>query len=376
MGKLQNPSATNGGKFFRADQGNVGLRAIKTDTVEVDVGFGGAFGSNSNDIDARKGLPDLGALVEFGPRVKWKLGEASDTGRLRAEVALRGVFDLTDGFRDKGLTLEHESHPWRVQPTSQVHWFDKTRAPPSASGSPMFWPNPLPHPMTDGLRNRIEGREGRGGRFNLATSVESGRKLRLSQECGAILTVRGLMGTSTFLSLFRETLQIDIPVAPNFTAPASRPKSCSYPFFLRVPVRSGRFAAIICRSGIRASNRRRGLSSMVQHVLRIAFIRHEDSRQRRFYGRSSDEERRNRLRNVCRHAEPRCRHSRSQRPCQSGHSQRNEKRHGRSIARKPGFGESTEEGWLHPCRFKDGRRRRRGGNVAIHGQTLTIAARV
>lgn len=96
------------GKYFRADQGNVGLRAVKTDAMELDIGFGGAFGANSNDIDARKGMSDLGTLVEFGPRVKWNLGAAPGNGRLRAEIALRGVFDVTDRFRDKGLALEPE----------------------------------------------------------------------------------------------------------------------------------------------------------------------------------------------------------------------------------------------------------------------------
>jgi outer membrane protein len=96
------------GKFLRADEGTVGLRAINTDSLEVDVGFGGAFGSNSNDIEARKGMPDLGTLVEFGPRLKWKFGGTPDKGRWRSEVALRGVFDLSDGFKDKGLALEPE----------------------------------------------------------------------------------------------------------------------------------------------------------------------------------------------------------------------------------------------------------------------------
>ena len=96
------------GQYLRADRGNVGLRAIKTDTMEVDVGFSGAFGSNSNDIEARKGMPDLGTLVEFGPRVKWNLGSGPGNGRLRAELALRGVFDLSDSFKDKGLSLEPE----------------------------------------------------------------------------------------------------------------------------------------------------------------------------------------------------------------------------------------------------------------------------
>ena len=96
------------GKFLRSEDGTVGLRAIKTDTLEVDVGFGGSFGSNSNDIEARRGMPNLGTLVEFGPRVKWKLGKTPDNGRLRTDVALRGVFDLTDSFKDKGLALEPE----------------------------------------------------------------------------------------------------------------------------------------------------------------------------------------------------------------------------------------------------------------------------
>ena len=96
------------GQYLRADNGSVGLRAVKTDAVEVDVGFSGAFGSNSNDIDARKGMPDLGTLAEFGPRVKWNLGSGPGNGRLRAELALRGVFDLSDSFKDKGLSLEPE----------------------------------------------------------------------------------------------------------------------------------------------------------------------------------------------------------------------------------------------------------------------------
>ena len=93
------------GKYFRADQNTVGLRAVKTDAMELDIGFGGALGSSSKDVDVRKGMPDLGTLVEFGPRLKWNLGAAPGGGRLRAEVALRGVFDVSDSFRDKGVAL-------------------------------------------------------------------------------------------------------------------------------------------------------------------------------------------------------------------------------------------------------------------------------
>ena len=96
------------GKYFRADRGSVGVRAVKTDALELDVGFGGAFGSTSKEVDARNGMPDLGTLVEFGPRIKWNLGAAPGNGRWRAEMALRGVFDLTDQFKDRGFSLEPE----------------------------------------------------------------------------------------------------------------------------------------------------------------------------------------------------------------------------------------------------------------------------
>lgn len=94
------------GRFLRADRDGVGLRAIMTPDFELDVGFAGSFGSNSNDIEVRRGMPNLGTLVEFGPRLKWNLGEGPAGGRLRAEFPLRGVFDLSDHLRSKGLAFE------------------------------------------------------------------------------------------------------------------------------------------------------------------------------------------------------------------------------------------------------------------------------
>ena len=133
------------GQFLRADQGTVGLRAIKTDTMELDVGFGGAFGSNSNDIEARQGMPDLGTLVEFGPRVKWKLGGAPGNGRLRAELALRGVFDLSDSFKDKGIALEPEliyerasSSGWRYSTSLGLVFGDERLTDTFYGVSPMY----------------------------------------------------------------------------------------------------------------------------------------------------------------------------------------------------------------------------------------------
>jgi outer membrane protein len=91
------------GRWLRADEGTVGLRALKTENTELDIGFSGAFGSSASNSDARRGMPDIGTLVEFGPRLKVKLG-----GGWRAALPLRGVFDLSDGLASRGLAFEPE----------------------------------------------------------------------------------------------------------------------------------------------------------------------------------------------------------------------------------------------------------------------------
>lgn len=97
------------GRVLRAEQGTVGVRAAKTERMELDIGFAGSFGSAASDNDARRGLPNIGTLVEFGPRMRWRLGPASlfDVGgNLAAAVPLRGVFDLNNGFEYRGMALE------------------------------------------------------------------------------------------------------------------------------------------------------------------------------------------------------------------------------------------------------------------------------
>ena len=94
------------GEYLRVDRETLGLRAVNQPLYEVDIGFAGAFGSRAGDSEARRGMPELGTLVEFGPRLKLNLGSVNDDGRLRAEFALRGVFDLDDKFRNKGVSFE------------------------------------------------------------------------------------------------------------------------------------------------------------------------------------------------------------------------------------------------------------------------------
>jgi outer membrane scaffolding protein for murein synthesis (MipA/OmpV family) len=94
------------GDVLRADRDSAGIRAMKTETFELDVGLAGAFGSENQSIDARQGMRKLGTLVELGPRLKWNLGAGPAGGRLSAEFPARAVLDLSDEAAHRGWSLE------------------------------------------------------------------------------------------------------------------------------------------------------------------------------------------------------------------------------------------------------------------------------
>lgn len=93
------------GDWLRAEEGNVGVRAKRSATTEFDVGLAGSFGSAPRDNDARRGMPRIGTLAEFGPRVKFDLGEAPGGGRWRAAVPLRAVLDVDHAFDFRGISF-------------------------------------------------------------------------------------------------------------------------------------------------------------------------------------------------------------------------------------------------------------------------------
>lgn len=94
------------GKVLRADQNGVGARLLNTDKVEFDIGFAGSLPAESDDVDARRGMRDLGTLVEFGPRVRYKFADMGEAGRMRFELPLRAVIEARGGLRRQGWTME------------------------------------------------------------------------------------------------------------------------------------------------------------------------------------------------------------------------------------------------------------------------------
>ena len=96
------------GRYLRADGDTTGLRALKTDDIEFDIGFAGSFGSGADDVEARRGMRRLGTLVEAGPRLKWRLAGSPAQGQWQLLLPLRSVFDLSDGAAQRGWAFEPE----------------------------------------------------------------------------------------------------------------------------------------------------------------------------------------------------------------------------------------------------------------------------
>jgi outer membrane scaffolding protein for murein synthesis (MipA/OmpV family) len=96
------------GRVLRAEGDTAGLRAIKTENFELNVGVSGSFGAGGQGLQARRGMPSLGTLLEFGPRARWRLGAAPGGGQWRLELPVRAVFDVSDSFAHRGWTLEPE----------------------------------------------------------------------------------------------------------------------------------------------------------------------------------------------------------------------------------------------------------------------------
>ena len=94
------------GRFLRADSEGVGVRAVRTPRFELDVSAAAAFGSRAGDDPVRAGMPNLGTLVEFGPRVKWNLAGTPREGLWRIDLPLRGVFDLSDSLEHRGTVFQ------------------------------------------------------------------------------------------------------------------------------------------------------------------------------------------------------------------------------------------------------------------------------
>lgn len=83
------------GESWRIGDGGVKGILVEDEQFEFDISIDGALDSNSEDNDARMGMPDLDFLIELGPQAIWKLGEVAD-GDLDLNIPVRAAI-ATDG---------------------------------------------------------------------------------------------------------------------------------------------------------------------------------------------------------------------------------------------------------------------------------------
>jgi outer membrane protein len=93
------------GPVLRVDRSGVDARLLRTRNTELDIGFALSLPAPSAGIPARRGMPDLDWLLEFGPRLKVELARFDADSAVRLELPLRAVFEPR-GPRRQGLSLE------------------------------------------------------------------------------------------------------------------------------------------------------------------------------------------------------------------------------------------------------------------------------
>ncbi len=93
------------GPVLRADGSGIDARVLRSERLELDVGAALSLPAQSEAVPARRGMPDLDWLVEFGPRLKVGLARFDGAGALRLELPLRAVFEGR-ALRRQGWSFE------------------------------------------------------------------------------------------------------------------------------------------------------------------------------------------------------------------------------------------------------------------------------
>lgn len=96
------------GRIFRAgDKGTIARgRFLRGDRYEFDLSVSGSFAADSDDNDARRGMPDLDALLEIGPRFQLTLAQPLPQSQIGFELPIRAVFSVDfDAIGYRGFTF-------------------------------------------------------------------------------------------------------------------------------------------------------------------------------------------------------------------------------------------------------------------------------
>jgi len=110
------PYITYQGKILRAERSNVKGQILESERLKLDISLGGGVPVNSEDNEARAGMPDLDPTGELGPSLELKLWRQAPPGRssLWLKLPLRGVFAVSSS----GISY----HGWKFAPFLNYQW--------------------------------------------------------------------------------------------------------------------------------------------------------------------------------------------------------------------------------------------------------------
>lgn len=96
------------GDRLEVDKGKIKGLLYEGDRLILDVSAFGSVPVDSQNNQARKGMPDLEPTLEVGPELEYRFWEQAQQGReLRLSLPLRGVFEIDfDQFNHVGWILE------------------------------------------------------------------------------------------------------------------------------------------------------------------------------------------------------------------------------------------------------------------------------
>jgi len=89
------------GDFLRIDREGMRARLFDTDRVELNVSLNGAIPVNSDDSDARSGMPDLDPTFEIGPSLNVVLARPAERHTLKLKLPVRSVIATDFGSTEQ-----------------------------------------------------------------------------------------------------------------------------------------------------------------------------------------------------------------------------------------------------------------------------------
>jgi len=119
------------GRFLRSDNEGTRARLKSSTSYELGLSGGGNLPVNSNENEARAGLPDLDFLIGLGPSLIFRIIKENSKQQLNFRLGLRQNFstDFESRFRSEGLVLEPSLQYWRkLKGLDQVTLFSSLSA--------------------------------------------------------------------------------------------------------------------------------------------------------------------------------------------------------------------------------------------------------